>query len=128
MHRPRPGTQVPAVVATRPDDASRRRFLQLLAAASTAPWARTVLPGLGLAAAGQAAAQTTTDEVTSARVRALLEIVKAEWGERLSAADLQVIETNLGWMQRSSEALRGAALQNSDEPDVIFRAEPPEVS
>jgi hypothetical protein len=115
-------------VATAPDAASRRRFLQLVAAASTAPWARAVLPGLGLAAAGQAAAQTSSPEETSTRVRALLDMVKAEWGERLSEEDLQVIERNLGWMQRSSQALRGAALQNSDEPDVIFRAEPPEVS
>jgi hypothetical protein len=52
--------------------------------------------------------------------------VKAEWGERLSAEDLQVIEENLGWMQRSSQALRDVALRNADEPDVIFRAEPPE--
>jgi len=124
MHQPRPARQEPSLAT--PDAASRRRFLQLMAAASAAPWARAVLPGLGLAAATAASAQTTEGEEPSAQVRALLDVVKAQWGERLSAEDLQVIEENLGWMQRSSQALRGVALRNSDEPDVIFRAEPPE--
>ena len=128
MHRPRPVMTGASDAKTDPDASSRRRFLQLIAAAAAAPWGRALLPGLGLAAAGQAAAQTAEEEVPSATVRALLEVVKAQWGERLSGEDLRVIEENLGWMQRSSKTLRGAALRNADEPDVIFRAEPPEVS
>lgn len=128
MSRSRPAPLASLQETGRPDAASRRRFLQLVAAASAAPWARAVLPGLGIVAAGRAAAQTPEASEAPAEVRALVEIVKARWGERLSPEDLQVIEENFGWMQRSSKALRSAALQNADEPDVIFRAEQPEES
>lgn len=128
MHRSRPADPSGIAAADKPDAASRRRFLQLFAAASAAPWAHALTPGLGRSGSGLARAQTAATEETPATVRALVDLVKAHWGERLTAEDLLVIEENLGWMQRSSQALRSAPLQNSDEPDVIFRAEAPEDS
>ena len=95
---------------------SRRHFLQLLA----------TFPALALVPAGQAAAQEGT--APPAELGAWLEIVKQRWGDRLSADELKAIEENLGWMLRSGTRLREAALQNSDEPDVIFRAEAPETA
>jgi hypothetical protein len=92
---------------------SRRHFLQLLSA----------LPALALAVPGRSSAQS--DAAPPPELAHWLEIVKLRWGERLDAAQLREIETNLGWMLRSGTSLRAVALQNSDEPDVVFRAAAP---
>lgn len=91
---------------------SRRHFLQLLA----------TLPALALGSAGGAAAQEA--DAAAPELASWLEIVKLRFGERLNAEQLEAIQENLGWMLRSGARLRDAALANSDEPDVIFRAQP----
>lgn len=108
---------------------SRRRFLQAMAAVTAAPWARAALPGLGLAAAAAAAARAQApSEETPAEVGPWLEILKQRYGQRLSAEQLQAIQENLGWTARTGKTLRAAALTNADEPDVVFRALPPEAA
>jgi len=116
----------PAVPEAPPDGASRRHFLQLLAGASAAPWARLALPALGLAGATTAAAQTAGDAPPLPEVEPWLAIVRQRYGERLSPEQLQAVAENLSWTARSGKTLRGVALTNADEPDILFRAEPPE--
>lgn len=118
--------EVPASPAA--DPASRRHFLQLLAGASAAPWARLALPALGLAGASTAAAQTSGDAAPPSEVEPWLAIVRQRYGARLSSEQLQAVAENLGWTARSGKTLREAALSNADEPDVVFRAEPPRTS
>jgi|SRR5262245_28572501 len=110
--------------STRPT-ANRRRFLQAVGAVSAAPFARSVLPALAAFGAGPAAAQAPAKEETPPEVRPLLEIVKQRWGDRLDAGQLKAIEAELASTVRNSATLRGLKLQNSDEPAVVFRAEPP---
>ncbi len=93
---------------------SRRHFLQLLA----------TLPALALG--GRVAAQEGA--APAPELAAWLEIIKQRYGARLSAEQLRDVEENLGWMLRSGTTLRAAALQNSDEPDVVFRAVAPETA
>ncbi|HZM14634.1 MAG TPA: hypothetical protein VFE28_01425 [Candidatus Krumholzibacteria bacterium] len=107
---------------------SRRRFLQALAAVTAAPWARAALPGLGLAAAAAAARAQAPSEETPVEVGPWLEILKQRYGQRLSPEQLQAIQENLGWTARTGKTLRAAALTNADEPDVVFRALPPEAA
>jgi len=104
--------------------ANRRRFLQVVGAASAAPFARGVLPALAALRAVPAAAQAPAKEETPPEVRPLLEVVKQRWGDRLDAGQLKAIEAELASTVRNSATLRGLKLQNSDEPAVIFRAEP----
>ena len=118
--RPRRGE-----AAANPPGPSRRQFLQILGAASAAPWASTALPTLVALGAGRAAAQAPEKEETPPEVRHLLEIVKQRWGDRLDAEQLKAIERELVSTVRVSGTLRGLKLVNADEPDVIFRAEPP---
>ena len=106
---------------------NRRRFLQMLATVSAAPWTRSALPALGVVAAATAAAQTKDDEATPPEVGPWLEIVKQRWGKQLSPEALKAIEDNLTWTARSGKTLRALSLQNADEPDVVFRAERPAV-
>ena len=107
---------------------SRRRFLQAMAAVTAAPWARAALPGLGLAAAAAAARAQAPSEETPVEVGPWLEILKQRYAQRLSAEQLQAIQENLGWTARTGKTLRAAALTNADEPDVVFRALPPEAA
>ena len=126
---PRPTPAAPLVAAPHPADPSgRRHFLQLLAGASAAPWARLALPALGLAGAATAAAQTSDEAPPPPEVEPWLAIVRQRYGERLSPEQLQAVAENLSWTARSGKTLRSAALTNADEPDVVFRAEPPEGS
>lgn len=108
--------------------AGRRRFLQLLAGASAAPWAGVALPALGLASAATALAQTPGDEAAPPEVEAWLGIVRQRYGRFMSAEQLQAVAENLAWTARTGETLRAVALTNADEPDIVFRAEPPAAS
>ena len=108
------------------DGASRRHFLQLVAGAAAAPWARAALPAFGLVGAATVAAQTPETTEQPPEVEPWLAIVRQRYGDRLSSEQLKAVAENLAWTARSGKTLRGAALTNADEPDVIFRAEPPE--
>ena len=117
----------------------RRRFLQTLSGAAALPLVGGALPVLAQApapttppttpppaappAAGSAA--PATDPGVAADARALLEVVKRRWGDRLEAKQLDAVREDIEGNLGASTALRALALTNADEPDVIFHAEPP---
>ena len=118
----------------------RRRFLHLLGAVSAAPWAGAVLPALGQApqptppqpaspppAPTPAPAPAGEKPKISEDARSLLEIVRRRFGKNLDAAQLESIAGDLQDGIDAGATLRKVQLRNSDEPDVVFRAEPPEV-
>ena len=129
--RKTPALALPGTTSTpgsAPLGPSRRRFLQVVAAATAAPWTRAALPGFGLAAAAATAAAQAPAEETPAEVGPWLQILKQRYGERLSAEQWKAVEENLGWTARTGKTLRAVALTNADEPDVVFRAQPPEAA
>lgn len=112
--------------------ASRRKFLQTLGSAAVLPLAGGVLPALAQAPAPTAPpaappppATTTTDPGIAADARALLQVVQRRWGDRLDAKQLEAVREDIEGNLGAAAALRALPLTNADEPDVIFRADPP---
>jgi hypothetical protein len=122
----------PAASGALPD---RRRFLGLLGAVAAAPFAAAALPALAQSppAAPPAPPPSVPPPAApekpklSADAKSLLEIAKRRFGKNLDAAQLESIASDLQEGLDSGEALRKLGLGNSDEPDILFRALPPEV-
>ena len=117
----------------------RRRFLQTMSGAAALPLVGGVLPALAQTPAPASPPTTpapvtppaagstppATDPGIAADARALLEVVKRRWGDRLDAKQLDAVREDLEGNLGAAAALRALALTNADEPDVIFSAEPP---
>lgn len=128
--------------ATGADDRStlsdRRRFLRLLGAASAAPLAGAILPALGQAPPSPPPSRppvapppptppANENPELAPDTQSLLDIVTRHYGTRLDAQQTDAIRADLKDGLETSQRLRKIALANSDEPDVVFRAEPPGV-
>lgn len=97
---------------------SRREFAEALALAAMAP----MLAGtpLALDRLGVAAALPAPDP--SALAKALAGVVKAQYGARLSEADLAAITGQIETSLERAAKVRQAPLGNGDEPDFVFSA------
>jgi hypothetical protein len=103
---------------------SRREFAEAIALAALVPvlgtaagpirW-RGVLPA-GVPAAGLAAHEP------SALARALAGVIRAQYGDRLSVADLAVVTRQIENGLERADKIRQATLTNGDEPDFVFSA------
>jgi hypothetical protein len=112
----------------------RRRFVQLMG------WAGAVAVAQGGPAFAQAArkpkaaskppeptpapspAPSATTPAISEEARALGEVVKRRYGERLTPEELEAITRDLDGDLRGIQRLREAKLANADEPDTTFHA------
>ncbi len=103
---------------------NRREFAEALALAALAPMLGTgggtirwpILPATGAPAAGLAAHEP------SALAKALAGAIRAQYGERLSEADLALVTRQIeNGLERAGQ-VRKAALANGDEPDFVFSA------
>lgn len=110
--------------------ASRREFLRALGAASALPLvgalplaAQPPAPPAPLPAAATPEAVEAAD---AADARSLAEIVERRFGARLDEAQLYEIRKDIEGSLAAGRVLRAVALQNGDEPAVVFRALPPE--
>jgi hypothetical protein len=65
-------------------------------------------------------------EADAAESRELLAVVKRRFGARLDEAQLEAIRADLEDNVRAGRTLRGVALQNADEPAVVFHPLPVE--
>ena len=101
-------------------DMNRREFAEALALASLVPFlgagsapsplpSTLPLPGAGLDDPG-------------ALARALAGAIRAQYGGRLSEADLAVITRQIESSLERAAKVRAVSLSNADEPDFVFSA------
>ena len=94
------------------DNPHRRRFLKTVAAAALAPVADAT------ADAGEPAA--------AAPAQALGDYVRARFGENLTATQLDAARTAINDTLRTADTIKRIALENAEEPAMVFLAEPEE--
>ena len=107
----------------------RRRFVQLLGWAGAAAAAQGG-PALAAAAQKSKAANRALPSPSpspappeiSAEARALAEVVKRRYPDRVSPQDLETITRDLDGDLKGMQRLREMKLANGDEPDSTFRA------
>jgi hypothetical protein len=99
-------------------EVSRRSFAESLAVAALAPLIGT--PPGSIRLAGWPAMGEAVNHDPSAMARALTEVVRAQYGARLSSADLATIARQIQTGLERVDQLRKVQLANGDEPDCIF--------
>lgn len=105
-------------------DVSRRDFAQTIALAALAP---VLGPGMGpirwpaALAAGAPAAGLAASEPT-ALAKALAEVIRVQYGDRLGEGDLESVTRQIATGLERAEKIRKATLANGDEPDFVFSA------
>jgi hypothetical protein len=104
---------------------SRRVFAQRLAFTVAAPFILDDLPPLELGAPSRPApaapaAPPAAAPPPSELARALTEAVRIRYGDRLSAADLDIIAQRIEARLQGLERLYQVPLSNGDEPDFVF--------
>jgi hypothetical protein len=103
---------------------TRREFAEAIALAALVPMLGTGAgpirwpgaPAIGVPAIGLAAHEP------SALARALAGAIRAQYGDRLSEADLDVVTSQIESGLERADKIRQAALANGDEPDFVFSA------
>ena len=109
---------------------SRREFAEALALAALVPMLGTRgIPirwphALSTAAPGGELAAYEP----SALAKALAGVIRAQYGDRLSEADLATVTRQIETGLERADKIRKAALANGDEPDFVFSAFRSEVS
>jgi hypothetical protein len=111
----------------------RRRFVQLMGWAGAAAVAQG---GPALTAAAQKAKTSNRpatpppspsptpapESEVSDEARALAEVVKRRYGDRVTPQELEIITHDLDSDLQGIHRLREAKLANADEPDITFKA------
>jgi hypothetical protein len=103
---------------------SRREFAEVLALAALAPMLGSpVAPGnwVHLTPVGLGRSGLTAKE-PGAIAQALAGVIRAQYGDRLGQADLEVVTQQIQNGLDRAEKVRKAALGNGDEPDFVFSA------
>jgi hypothetical protein len=102
---------------------NRREFAEAVALAALAPVLGSGIgpirwPALGT---GAASARLVGAE-PSVLAKALAGAIRAQYGDRLSEADLAVITRQIEAGLERADKIRKATLANGDEPDFVFSA------
>lgn len=105
---------------------SRRLFAESLALAALAPVIGVQPETIRLGQWGGAAPAPAGDE-PGALAKALAEVIRQQYGSRLSAADLSTITNQIQTGLEKIDRLRKVELANGDEPDFVFSALRPPV-
>jgi hypothetical protein len=103
-------------------DISRRSFAESLAAAALAPLIGSPPESIRLPA------WNGPDPVSAepgALAKSLTEVIRAQYGSRLSSQDLAGIARQIQAGLERVEQLKKVELSNGDEPDFVFRAPGP---
>ena len=103
---------------------NRREFAEAIALAALVPvlgtgagpirWPATLANG--------APAGALTVEEPSTLAKALAEAIRAQYGDRLSDADLVAVTRQIETSLERADKVRKAPLANGDEPDFVFSA------
>ncbi len=99
---------------------SRRSFAESLAVAALAPLVGVQPESIRLTGWRPVSPDTGDDPGTIAR--ALAEVIRRQYGSRLSAKDLALITRQIQTGLDRVDQLRKVELDNGDEPDVVFSA------
>jgi hypothetical protein len=99
-------------------DISRRSFAESLAAAALAPLIGAPPGSIRLARWTVGAREIGEDP--SALAKALTEVIRAQYGSRLSAQDLATIARQVQAGLERVDQLRKVELANGDEPDFLY--------
>ena len=97
---------------------SRRSFAESLAVAALAPLIGVRPETIRLGAWTPATPHRTSDP--GAVAKALAEVIRQQYGSRLSAADLATVTRQIQTGLDRVEELRKVELANGDEPDFVF--------
>jgi hypothetical protein len=107
---------------------NRREFAEAIALATLVPvlgtgagairWPRTLAAG----SAARSAAGGLVAHAPSALAEALAGAIRAQYGKRLSEADLAVVTRQIEAGLERADKVRKAALTNGDEPDFVYSA------
>ena len=103
---------------------NRREFAEAIALAALVPVLGAGAGPMrwpGTLAAGAPAAGLIAHE-PSALAEALAGAIRAQYGDRLSEADLAVVTRQIEAGLERAEKVRKAALTNADEPDFVYSA------
>jgi hypothetical protein len=103
---------------------NRREFAETLALVTLAPLLGVPVAPVswtGLIPTGSAASRLATDE-PGALAQALAGVIRAQYGDRLGQADLDIVTRQIQNGLDRAEKVRKAALGNGDEPDFVFCA------
>ena len=101
-------------------DISRRSFAESLAAAALAPLIGVRPESIRLAR-WRAGARGVSKDPT-ALAKALTELIRAQYGARLSSGDLATIARQIQTGLERVDQLRKVELANGDEPDFLYAA------
>jgi hypothetical protein len=102
---------------------SRRDFAESLALAALAPMLGPLGPIRWPGGAAPAFPPTgIPPHEPDALARALAEVIRVQYGGRLSEADLAVVTRQIENGLERAEKVRNVALANGDEPDFLFSA------
>ena len=96
---------------------NRREFAEALALSALAPMLGTGWPTPGLPSSRAAAAENP-----GALAEALAGAIRAQYGDRLSEADLAVVTRQIEASLERAAKVRKVPLSNGDEPDFVFSA------
>jgi len=98
---------------------SRRSFAESLALAALAPMIGVQPDTIRFAQWGRAA---PAGNEPAALAKALAEVIRQQYGSRLSAGDLSTITNQIQTGLDKIDQLRKVELANGDEPDFVFSA------
>ena len=103
---------------------TRREFAEAIALAALVPVLGTGAGPLRWPGALPTGATTTglAAHEPSALAKALAGAIRAQYGDRLSEADLAVVTRQIENGLERADKVRKAALSNGDEPDFVFSA------
>jgi hypothetical protein len=101
-------------------DINRREFAEAIALAALAPMLGTAPGVLRWPLATAAADVGATDP--SALAKALAGAIRAQYGDRLSEADLATVTRQIEAGLERAAKVRKVTLANGDEPDFVFSA------
>ena len=107
---------------------NRREFAEAIALAALVPVLGTGTHPIrwpGASATGAPVAGLGADE-PGALAKALADAIRAQYGDRLSEADLAVVTRQIENGLERADKIRKATLANGDEPDFVFSAIRPE--
>lgn len=107
---------------------TRRDFAESVMTAALVPLLgagiQPLAPGWWQAAAPGAAGGTAGPGDLDALAEALASAVRAQYGDRLSEADLATVTRQVRAALDRAEQMRKVELANGDEPDFVFSAPP----
>lgn len=106
---------------------TRRRFAAVAASSAllplAAPWPAAAGPRAASTGAGALApGRGQEQEEEPAGTEALLDYVRAVYGDRLGGDELEVVREEIASYLRAAQTVRGFPLENGDPPAFEFRA------